>query len=174
MIGFLKFVGVINAAIWFGAAIFFTVAVGPAFFVPEMTSVIPPPYNGLAAQVVIRRFFILQHWCGVIAILHLLAEWIYMGRPLERITVAVLTIIFCLGLIGGFWLQPRLKQLHRTKYSARSSLVERQQATKSFAAWHGLSQMTNLLATAGLLFYLWRVSNAPNPTRFVSSTKFRG
>lgn len=174
MIGFLRFVGVVNAAIWFGAAIFFTVGVGPAFFDPEMTQVIPAPYNGLAAEVVIKRFFILQHWCGIIAFIHLIAEWLYMGRPFERLTVALLTLIFCLGLAGGFWLQPKLKQLHRTKYSARSSAVEKQQASRSFSLWHGFSQTANLMVTIGLLVYLWRISNAPSPTRFISSTKFRG
>ena len=46
--GFLRFIGVANAAIWFGSAIFFTFAAGPAFFTTEMVHIIPPPYNGLA------------------------------------------------------------------------------------------------------------------------------
>lgn len=174
VIGFLRFLGVINAAIWFGAAIFFTVAVGPAFFSPEMTNVIPPPYNGVAAQVVLKRFFILQHWCALMAFLHLLAEWLYMGRPLERITLLLLTTMFCIGLLGGFWIQPKLKELHRVKYSTRSAPIEKQQATRSFGIWHGVAQSMNLFVTVGLLVYLWRITSAPSPTRFVSANKFRG
>jgi hypothetical protein len=32
MIGILRFIGIANAAVWFGSLIFFTVVVGPAFF----------------------------------------------------------------------------------------------------------------------------------------------
>jgi hypothetical protein len=32
MIGVLRIVGLLNVAIWLGASVFFTLAVGPAFF----------------------------------------------------------------------------------------------------------------------------------------------
>ncbi len=166
---FLRFVGVVNAAIWFGAAIFFTLAVAPTFFSPELTKIIQPPYNGFAVQLVIKRFFIVQHICGVIALLHLLAEWLYMGKPLQRITLGLLLGIFCCNLAGGFWLQPKMSKLHWTIH--RGPMELRPAARKSFSAWHGVSQAANLLVTAGLLFYLWRVTSQVNATRLPQMRK---
>lgn len=170
----LRFIGIINAAIWFGAAIFFTFGVGPAFFTPEMTSLLGRPRAGAAAQLVIERFFILQHTCAIIAILHLLAEWLYMGRPLERLTLGVVIGAFCLGLVGGAWIAPKLKQLHLVKYSQNSTSEMREGAAKSFGAWHGVSQMANLLLMVAILGHLWKMSNRMDNTRFVSANKFRG
>ena len=170
---FLRFVGVVNAAIWFGAAIFFTLGAGPAFFSAEMKQLLTLPYAGAAAQIVIARYFVLQQCCGAIALVHLFAEWIYMGRPLERIMLGLVIGLFSLGLIGGFWLQPKLQRLHLTKYRG-ATVEQRERAAKSFGAWHGVSQTMNLLMTGALLYYLWRLTNPKSPSRFVRPAKFRG
>ena len=69
MIGFLRFVGLMNAAVWFGAAIFFTFGIGAAAFSPEMKELLGPknsPYfSGAIAQILIARYFHLQLLCGV-------------------------------------------------------------------------------------------------------------
>lgn len=164
MIGFLRFVGVVNAAVWFGSAIFFTIVAGPAFFSDEMEKLIRPPYNGAAAQILLKRYFYLHYWCGGVALIHLLLERLYTGRTFERFTSGLLAVILGLSLLGGFWLQPKLKNLHYVKYRGATA-EERAEATKSFGAWHGVSQTMNLFVTAGLLFYLWRVSSLTHPAR---------
>ena len=158
MIGLLRLVAVLNAAIWFGAAIFFTFGAGPVFFTPEFKQIIPPPYNGVAAEFVIGRFFILQHICGIVAVGPLLAEWLYTGRPLERFLFGLLLGIFCVGLVGGFWLQPRLKHWHVIRYRGATS-EERAAAGRAFGIGHGISQVANLMIMAGIGFYLLRVTN---------------
>jgi hypothetical protein len=163
VIGVLRFIGVINAAIWFGSAIFFTFVSGPAFFSSEMVRMIPPPYNGVAAQLIIQRYFILNYVCGSIAIIHLIGEWLYTGRP-ERLTLGVILTLFCLSLLGGFWIQPKLRGLHYAKYRGATA-EERQAATQSFGKWHGISQVANLVVTIGLLLYLWRVTSLNHPSR---------
>lgn len=151
--------GIVNAAVWFGSGVFFTFFSGPAFFSPEMKTLLPPPYNGAAAQLIIQRFFILQHWCGGIALVHLLAEWFYFGRAFERFTFGLLVVIFSLGLAGGLWLQPKLHDLHLIRYRGADA-AQKEQATQSFKVWHGISSSVNLLILPGLLFYLWRVTSA--------------
>ncbi len=169
MIGFLRFIGVVNAAIWFGSAIFFTVVAGPTFFSEEMKSLFPPPYNGLAAQIFLKRYFYLQYFCGGIALLHLLLEKLYTGRT-ERFMSGLIAVILSISLLGGLWLQPKLKELHVVKY--RGQTVElRAGAGKSFGLWHGVSQTMNLFMTAGLLFYLWRVSSLNHPARVAGFRK---
>ena len=159
---------------WVGAAVSFTFALGPAFFSDEMRAIIPAPYNGAAAQIVIKRYFILLQVCGGIALFHLFLEKLYLGKAIERLALAVLLITISLGLLGGFWLQPKLRELHSKKYDVRSSTILRAEADGSFKMWHGLSQTINLLMMGGLLVYLWRISNPTNGSRFMSASKVRG
>lgn len=173
MIGFLRFFGLLNAAIWLGAAISFTFALGPGFFSNEMKAVLPPPYNGAAAQIILQRYFILLHCCGGFAVLHLLLEKLYLGKMTERLTLVVLTTTIFLSLLGGFWFQPKLRNLHLRSYDPRSPVSTREQAHRSFSIWHGVSQTMNVFVMGGLLIYFWRVSNPPTATRFLSSNKFR-
>src|SRR5580765_2964401 len=112
MIGFLRFIGIANAAVWFGSGDFFTLAVGPAFFSEGMINLfgggnaqLGRAYAGAAAQVVLERYFLLQQICGGIALIHLLSEWIYMGRPLKRLTLCLLSGLLLLGFVAGYGLQ---------------------------------------------------------------------
>ena len=173
MIGVLRFIGLLNAAVWLGTVVSFTIAIGPAFFSPEMKANIPPPHNGVAAQLVIERYFILLNCCGGIALLHWTVEKLYLGKMTERFVLILLAATISLSLIAGFWLQPKLKDLHRKKYDVRASIEVRGAADRSFKMWHGVSQTMNLLVMGGLLIYLWRIGNPGDGTRFVSAQKFR-
>jgi hypothetical protein len=42
---------------------------------------------GFAAEAVVARYFLLQYWCGAIALAHLLAEYFYCGRPVRRMNL---------------------------------------------------------------------------------------
>ena len=176
VIGFLRFVGILNAAVWFGAAIFFSFGVGLAPFSPEMKNLLGqnnyPYFSGAIAQILIARYFHFQVVCGVVAVLHLLAEWLYLGKSAQKLQVGLLVGLCSAALLGGYWLQPKLKALHAAKYGANNRPEIRQAADRSFKAWHGVSQGLNLLVVSGLALYLWRAANPPDPTRFVSAFKF--
>ena len=103
-------------------------------------------------------------------------EWIYFGRTPPKRWLGLLIALIMAGLVGGYWMQPKMKELHRIKYGVgvKSSQAERDAADHSFRAWHGAAQGMNLLMLAGLGLYLWRVANPDDPARFVSTTKFRG
>ena len=174
MIVFLRWLGVVNAAVWFGSGVFFTVAVAPAFFSSEMKQLLSLPYAGAAAQIVLKRYYFLQLGCGLIAILHLLSEWLYTGKRVQRFVLLVLTVVLSLGLLGGLWLQPKLKDLYRTKYSPVSTPEQKQAAGRSFGLWHGAAQMLNVAAVLGLLIYLSQMTAPNGGTRFVPFHKFRG
>ena len=167
-----------NAAVWFGAAIFFTFGIGAAPFSPEMKELLGPKnapfFSGAIAQIFVARYFHLQAVCGAVAVLHLLAEWIYFGRTPQRLWATLLIGLVAAGLLGGLWLQPKMKRLHAIKYDVKASRPEREAADNSFKAWHGASQGMNLLMLVGLTLYLWRVANPADPARFVSTSHFRG
>jgi hypothetical protein len=176
VIGFLRFVGILNGAVWFGAAIFFTFGVGLAPFSPEMKSLLGPtnaPYfSGAIAQILIARYFYCQMACAVVAVLHLLAEWLYFGKAPQKLQSGLLIVLASAAFAGGFWLLPKMKTLHATKYGLNTRPEIREAADRTFRTWHGVSQVVNLLMVGGLAAYLWRATNSSDPTRFVSAVRF--
>jgi hypothetical protein len=165
-------VGLINAAVWCGSAVFMAIGL-PALFSPELKRLLTMPGVGFAAESIVGRYFILQYWCGGIALAHLLAEWFFNGRPLWRLNLGLLIVVLSLGLAGGLWAQPKMRALHLTKYFGKTS-EQQTQAARSFAVWHSASETANLLVIGGLVWYLWRVSRAQEPQRFASFGKIRG
>ena len=176
MIGFLRFVGILNAAVWFGSAIFFTFGTGFVPFSQEMKDLLGPNsfpfFSGAIAQILIARYFRFQVGCAIVAALHLLAEWLYLGKYPQRLQTGLWIGLTSAALIGGYWLQPRLKALHATKYSTNNRPEIREAAAHSFKAWHGASQVVNLLMVSGLAVYLWRAANPHDQTRYVSAVMF--
>ncbi len=173
MIAFLRFTGILNAAVWFGAALFFTFGIAPAFFTAEMKKLLGGDlYAGLVAQIILERYFVLHYCCGAIALIHQLAEWVYLGKALQRLTFGLLLSILVLNLAGGLWLKPKLSELHRIRYSPQVPASQRDEAARSFRSWHGVSATINLAVLAGLAFFAWRIAMPPNGPRFVTG-KFR-
>jgi len=82
----------------------------------------------------VSRYFHLQLACGAVALLHLLGEWIYLGGPPRGPGLGLLIALVAAGLLGGCWLQPKMKELHTTKYLSVSA-VTRETADRSFRAW---------------------------------------
>lgn len=170
---FIRFVGVMNITVWFGAAVFFTIAAGPAFFSAEMLSFLPRPYAGRAAEVIIERYLLLQQWCGAIALLHVLVEYLYSGRQVERWSLGLLSALFVLALIGSYWLLPHMHDLQRTMYASTVSVAQQAAARSRFGLLHGASYLVNFLMIAGLLHYLWKLTRTGQPPRFGGADKFR-
>jgi hypothetical protein len=173
-----------NAAVWLGTAAFFTLAAAPAFFTDEAKQVLGIPQHGIAAMLVLERYFAVQYWCGAIALAHQFAEWLYSGRSLQRWTLAVLAAVFLGSLVGGLWMQPRLRSLHEVSYAYqktkagyvkddRYTPAQREQARQDFKKLHGISMAMNLLMLLGLVFFTWRVSNPGDGPRFIPANKFR-
>jgi Domain of unknown function (DUF4149) len=178
VIGFLRFIGVINAAVWLGGTLFFTVIARPALGSPDMQALLGagnfPYFSGAVAQLLLARCFHFQITCAVIAWCHLLAEWLYLGRPVRNFSFSLLAALLVCVLLGGYWLQPRLKRLHNLQYAVNVQPASREFAAKSFRVWHAVSQGVNLLMIGGLIIYVWRAANPSDKLRFVSSVKFRG
>ena len=173
VVGFLRTIGIINAAVWFGSLIFFTTAVGPAFFSDEMIRLIPPPYNGVAAQILLKRYFYVQMWCAGIALAHLSAEWLYSRRPIQRFTLLLLMCLFLCGILGGYVFLPNMKELHVKMYHPQTTAEVKAAAKRSFWILHGTSSAMNLLVICGVLVYLWQVTKPVNGARFTSLTRFK-
>ena len=169
--------GILNAAVWLGGGIFFTLGTAPAIFSRDMQTLLGqnyyPYFSGAIAQVLIARYFKLQLICAIVALLHFMAEWLYLGKSAQKLWLGLVISLFSLGIIGGFWLQPRLKELHTVRYAVNTPPEKREAAQQSFRTLHSVAQAINLLMLCGLGVYFWHVANPPDPTRFVSTATFR-
>ncbi|HEY0550671.1 MAG TPA: DUF4149 domain-containing protein, partial [Verrucomicrobiae bacterium] len=93
----LRAIGIFNAAIWLGSAIFFTFGVAPGIFSDGMKEVFAPKtsafgdyYLGIIAQHLISRYFTVNLVCGLVALAHFFGEMIYAGKPFRRFTFSLL------------------------------------------------------------------------------------
>lgn len=160
----------VNAAVWFGATVFLTFLVGPAFFSEPMLKLFGEAagrfYAGAAAQIVLERYNYLQLGCSLVALVHLIAESVYLGRPVIRWSLSLLGALLVLAAVGVYGLQPKLRTLHWQKYDPRVSIEARQAAERSFGKWHGVSQAFNLVALAGITVYLLRITRPSDSSRY--------
>jgi hypothetical protein len=171
VIGFLRFLGILNAAVWCGSAIFLVVGL-PAVFSPELKKLLTAPGVGFAAETIVARFFTVQYCCGAIGLAHLWAEWLYAGRPVRVLNLSLLIGMLTVALIGGIWVQPKMQELHKVHYFGKT-LEERAQAGETFALWHGISESVNLVVIGGLIVYLWSVSSDAEHSGWGDFTKIR-
>ncbi len=176
VLSFIKFSGVIVAAIWFGGTVFFTFFAAPAFFTPEMKQLLPPPYNGEVAQMLLQRYYLLHYIVGVVALVHLGFEWIYTGRTVQRLTLGLVSGTLLLALFGGLWMHPKLEKLHQIKYSEQYRISVTPEARKiaieGFKIWHGISQLMNLMLLGALGGYLWQMMNPKEGPKYLGGGKF--
>ncbi|MEE2943297.1 MAG: DUF4149 domain-containing protein [Verrucomicrobiota bacterium] len=189
MPGFLKFLGLFNAAVWVGGSLFFTFLAGPAFFSPEVKSISPPPANGIIAQMMLGRYFTLHLLCGIMAIVHLLVEWLYSGGGFPRRSIAFVGVLLILALFSGKFIGPRLTIWHQQKHQFQINTQEdgmqiesktytkevQKTAKRQFSIWHGVSQTLNLIMLFMLVWRFWILarSYSPSPKTNAISSPFR-
>lgn len=167
-----------NAAVWLGTVVFYTLGVSPACFSNDMGTLlrvgVGDTYTAnLIEEVIMARYYHLMLACGVIALLHLLCEWLYLGRPRRKFVFLLLSGLFVVTLVGSNALQPTLLKFNKQHYTATQP-ADRQAAAKSFHILRAMERVFNVLMVCGLVVYLWRVANPSDNLRFVRPVQFRG
>ena len=174
----LRFIGVTNAAVWFGAAVFYTLCAAPGLVSTDIQLLLGaknfPYFAGAIGQVLLGRYFQLHLVCSAIALLHLLVERLYLGRSPKRIWPTLLVVLFWFSLLGSFWLGPKLRDLHRAQFFVNATPIQRDAAAKSFRKWDSIFQVVNVFIIGGVAIVLWRATTPSDELRFVGSGKFRG
>ncbi len=169
--------GMLNAAVWLGATGFCATALLAALNSQDTVNLVGAKYfaqlSGAMTQIIFARLFHLQIACALLAWLHLLGEWLYLGRSPRRWLVALLTGLFTLSLMGSLWLGPRLRGLHRAQITPNAQLEDRDRAARSLRWWNGVFQAVNVVMIGGVLVYFWRVTKADEAPRFVRPVNFR-
>lgn len=178
-IGLLRFLGLLNTAVWFGATFFFIFIAEPAATSSEamkglLGSKSFPYFSVAISQIIAARFYGLFLVCAMLAMLHMGAEWLYFGKYPRRFWLILILGLFLGGLAQAYGIQARLKGLLLLEHSPANPPQLREPAGRSFRAWHVVSTGVNLLMLAGLGIYLWRVANPPDEMRFVGASNLSG
>jgi hypothetical protein len=170
----LRFIGLLNAAVWLGAMVLFTAFIGPGLFSPEMKQVLRADWMpGAVAQILVVNYMMLQQWCAGIALVHLVFDWLYTGKIFAKSSLIILVACLLMSLAGTRLMAPKMKELHLWKYSPQATPAQRDVATRSFPILHAAAQITNLLALCGVLFYYWRLSVGPQGARSGAAARYR-
>ncbi|HTI68463.1 MAG TPA: DUF4149 domain-containing protein [Candidatus Limnocylindria bacterium] len=158
MSGWLRFLGILNTGIWLGAGLFLTVGAGQAVFSSAVLETVGREKAGFVAQAILSRYFVLQYVCWGIA----LVQWLAV-KPAGKGAGPLIRLVVLGALVagGGLWLQPKLHDLNKTRYTMELPEAERKEAATSFGKLHGLSQVMNLVLLGGVLCHLWTVSGGP-------------
>jgi hypothetical protein len=130
-------------------------------------------FFGAVSGVVMSGYYHVTLACGVIALLHFLAGWFYMGRPQRMFSFGLVAGLFFLALIGSSSVHPALVRLNRQHYTAAQA-AERESAGKSFRILRVAGIALNVLIIGGLVVYVSRVSSASDTLRFMRPVQFRG
>jgi hypothetical protein len=179
VIALLRFFGLVNAAVWFGAACFFIFVAEPALTGSDaMQTLLGPksfPYFSVAAaQILGTRFYTLFLLCALLAMLHVGAEWLYFGKYPRRVWLLLIFGLFLGGLAQNYGIQPVLKERLLLQHTASTPPEQRDLARRSFRSWNIMAAGVNLLLLSGLGVYLWHVANPPDEMRFLGTAKFPG
>jgi hypothetical protein len=171
----------LNAGVWLGATLFFTLTVSTTLDSEEAQKILGAQnanYVRYISDVLWQNnlggIFYWHIVCALIALLHLVAEWLYLGRTPAAVWRFLLGLLLAAGLFGGIVLTSKIRELHERQHRPTLKLEERQAAVKSLRTWRGIYQAMNVLLIVCISVHLWRAANPSDELRFVGSPKFRG
>src|SRR5690349_7889031 len=105
-----------NAAVWLGTTVFYTLGANPVCFSADITNMFKAGpdgyYPNVIAQTVMAKYYVISLACAVVALLHFTAKWLYLGRQSRKFSLAIVITFFAITLIGSRGIQPRLETLN--------------------------------------------------------------
>jgi hypothetical protein len=166
----LKFIGITNAGIWLGVIVYHICVVGPVFGSDEMVRLLRSPHAIASSLLEEKRFYLTLITCNFIAIIHLIAEWLYMGRAMVSSTVTTLALLLLSGILSAGAIQPYRSQMHLTAYVSEEE-VQKRNATKDYQLWSGIQGVLNIAMLSGVGFYFFRVSTREDKVKTFLKTQ---
>ncbi|MGV3754039.1 MAG: hypothetical protein ACO1QS_01500 [Verrucomicrobiota bacterium] len=180
MIAFLRFIGLMNAAVWLGAVVVYAALISPALVSSEMLDVfggarnpMAPAYRGLAVEIVAGKFYWVHFICSGVAAFHLLVEWLFTGKATRTLMLYLAMTIIVLGLANGLLLHHKMKELHRIRYGRTVPAPQKDKAANMFQTLQTATDVMHWIMVAGLVVYLWKTATPGEQPRFNSTRKFK-
>lgn len=169
MITFLRLTGLATAAVWLGGTVLFIFALDPLFSGSHLLRLLGPLHAGETGLLAFERFQLFQVVCASFALIHVLAQWLYSGRPIDRRVLILLVVL--LGLASGarLGIAPRCRVLNAQAFLGPNRQILRQaqtpaqrQAERSLAIWQGIAVVLNILSLAGVTVYFLQEASPQN------------
>lgn len=186
VIAFLRFIGLMNAAVWFGAVVVYAALISPAMLSPEMLDIfggarnpMAPAYRGLAMEIVASKFYWIHFICAGVMAFHLLMDWLFTGKAARTLMLYLAGTMIVLGLANGVLLFQKMKELHRIHYKYTPPPVTKEQveikakAATMHDALQTATEVIHWIMVAGLLVYTWKTATPGEQPRFSSARKFK-
>lgn len=166
MIAALRLIGITNAAIWLGAVVYHLFVVNPTFGSEEMIRLLRSPHAIASSLLVEKRFFLLCITCGFIALFHLIAEWLYLGRSMSRARVGLIGGLLVAGILAGGVIQRQREKNHTIAFVTRDE-QRRVNAQKTFQLWSGVQAVIKVVLLGGVAVYFWKTAIPEDKPRFL-------
>ena len=185
MANMLRYLALLNAGVWLGAAGFMFIVAYTIFTAPEMNAAMQSrPEKGLAGNIFFHRFYLMQYACAGVASLLLFLEWKIGKFDFPKWRFGLLILIAGLVLAGGLWINPKLEVLFKQKYpeyfyaeamkdpnEAGRLKDEAKRAKMEHDKWHRISEGGYGGAMLLLLFFF--AANCRQPPKGRSTRKPR-
>ena len=167
----LRFIGLLNAAIWAGASIYFSFILAPTFDGGVLEEKLG--FLTKVIQLKLSKTYLTTHQvCAVVAIVHFLSEWLYSAKPLMKRGLYLSIALFTLALSAGQFIQPKMEKTYVVKFHAeRDQSEDAEAAGRLFRFWNGTFKALNLALLGGVVFHFWLLSK---PSRIMRSSYLDG
>jgi hypothetical protein len=173
VISFLRVVGLMNAAVWLGGSLYHLLAVGPFFSSAGIKWLIGDFYAGGVGLMAWQRFYALSYLCISVALLHLVAEWVYLGRGISRFNGGLLCLLLTFTLLGNYQMDKVVAPAYYNRTSQKVSAEERARAERTYPLWSTIWNTSTVLLELGILIFSIRTLTVVQGPRFTTQTKFR-
>jgi hypothetical protein len=164
VIGSLRTLGVLNAAIWFGSAAGMLFCGSPALHSAAMLTLLEPkhyPYfSDAITQIMLTRWFHWQIVFGVIALIHFFGERLYFGQTAIKFPPGLLMALLGIMLLDGTLIQSRCQRYLPKQFAVNASAEDRDRSAAAFHAWDTAGGFAHLTLTIGLGFYVLRLGQS--------------
>lgn len=164
MIGSLRTLGVLNAAIWFGSAASMVLFASPSLHSAAMLTLLGPkhyPYfSDAITQILLTRWFHWQIVFGVIALIHFFGERLYFGQTAIKFPPGLLMALLGIMLLDGTLIQSRCQRYLPAQIAVNLSAEAKARSTASFHAWDTAGAFAHVLLAVGLGLYVLRLSQS--------------
>jgi len=148
--------------------------VWPAFDTASMIHLLGRGGHTQAAGLILmERYFILHLVCCCIALFQLGVEWLYTGKPVNKLNLYILVGALALSLVGRTVLQPNMSEEHLARVSSSHTEQERREAHRSYRILFMVTQTANVLLLGATGTFTWRMFQPASQPRF-SASRFRG
>ncbi|MDG1892153.1 MAG: hypothetical protein P8L18_12655 [Verrucomicrobiota bacterium] len=174
MLPVLRIIGIVNAALWFGSALFYIGCVRAEFQSDAMLKLLPPPFAEAAMHLILSGYLSLLLICSVIAVLQLWAEQWYTGRPVFRIRISMLLFMVFLAALLKFGIFPAMKNQHLRAYQPSAIAADAKEGMRTYRRLKIGFHCLHLFHIFGALSHVWYVSQSKSGYKLLGMHQFRG